>query len=154
VDELCRVVNTLSEDIKAQIDGLFPAFSPSSSFAFSAFNPSSSTSMSYKRDSEGPRTLLRTLNKGLDKTVSDAQERLSYCSEIKMRQEVQFFDPLPSQLAYPTIIERHEEKRAERARARDEKKKGGNTGGEGDEADSRHEDIGKYHGSLCYGSET
>jgi hypothetical protein len=101
--------------------------------------------MSYKRDSEGPMSLLRTLNKGLDKTVSDAQERLSYCSEVKMRQEVQFFDPLPSQLAYPTIIERHEEKRAERAKAREERKKGGDgdAGGEGDEVDTRHEDIGK-----------
>ena len=145
MDELCRVVNTLSEDIKAQIDGLFPAFSPSSSssFSFSTFNSAATSSTSYRRDSEGPSSLLRTLNKGLDKTVSDAQERLSYCSEIKMRQDVQFFDPLPSQLAYPNIIERHEEKRAERARAREERKKGGDAGGEIEEADLRHEDIGE-----------
>jgi hypothetical protein len=118
VDELCRVVNALSDDIKAQIEGLFPFLSlpsPSSSFT----SPHSSST--YKKpESERPKNLLRTLSRGLDKTVSDAQERLSYCAEIKMRVEVQFFEPLPSHLAYPGIIEAQEEKKAARLAAKNE----------------------------------
>jgi len=41
---------------------------------------------------------------GLNGTVNDAKERLCYCAEMKIRLEVQLFEPLPSQLAYPTII--------------------------------------------------
>lgn len=37
---------------------------------------------------------------------SDAQERLSYCAEMRLRQDVQMFEPLPSQLAYPDILEK------------------------------------------------
>ena len=120
VDELCRVVNALSDDIKAQIDGLFPFLSlpsPSSSFT----SPHSSSTYN-KPESERPKNLLRTLSRGLDKTVSDAQERLSYCAEIKMRVEVQFFEPLPSHLAYPGIIEAQEEKKAARLAAKNESK--------------------------------
>lgn len=121
VDELCRVVNALSDDIKAQIAGLFPFLShpsPSSSFT----SPHSSSTYN-KPESERPKNLLRTLSRGLDKTVSDAQERLSYCAEIKMRVEVQFFEPLPSQLAYPGIIEAQEEKKAARLAAKNESNK-------------------------------
>ena len=120
VDELCRVVNALSDDIKAQIEGLFPFLSlpsPSSSFT----SPHSSSTYN-KPESERPKNLLRTLSRGLDKTVSDAQERLSYCAEIKMRVEVQFFEPLPSHLAYPGIIEAQEEKKAARLAAKNESK--------------------------------
>jgi hypothetical protein len=113
-------VNALSDDIKAQIEGLFPFLSlpsPSSSFT----SPHSSSTYN-KPESERPKNLLRTLSRGLDKTVSDAQERLSYCAEIKMRVEVQFFEPLPSHLAYPGIIEAQEEKKAARLAAKNENK--------------------------------
>ena len=140
VDELCRVINTLSEDIKAQIDGLFPSLSPT---------PFSSGAKSYQKkvdNSDSAGNLLKTLVKCLNKTVSDAQERLSYCSEIKMRVEVQFFDPLPSQLSYPGIIEVHEEKRALRLKAKNDRKrvKEGKEG-EGNDEDERHEEMGEIH---------
>ena len=51
-----------------------------------------------------PPPLLKQLMNGLNGTVNDAKERLCYCAEMKIRLEVQLFEPLPSQLAYPTII--------------------------------------------------
>ena len=149
VDELCRVINTLSEDIKAQVDSLFPSSSVSPL-------PYSSTQSYQKKNenNENSKNLLKTLNKGLNKTVSDAQERLSYCSEMTMRAEVQFFEPLPSQLSYPSIIEIHEEKRKERESAKIKKIKNGETEGLSDDLGddvtkkynddySRHEEIGE-----------
>jgi conserved oligomeric Golgi complex subunit 3 len=41
----------------------------------------------------------------LDTSISDTQERLSYCAEKKLRQDIQSFEPRPSQLNYPDIIE-------------------------------------------------
>ena len=75
VDELCRVITTLAEDVRSQMLAM-PL----------------------------PRIILRCMLSGLDLTVSDAQERLAYCAEIKLRRDVQMFDPLPSQLAYPDIL--------------------------------------------------
>lgn len=82
VDELCRVVSVLSEDMRAQLSVL-PV----------------------------PPTVLRLLLINLDTTVNDAKERLTYCAETKLRQEVQLFEPLPSHLAYPDILEALEEKK-------------------------------------------
>lgn len=56
VDELCRVITTLAEDIRSQIIAM-----------------------------NVPRPLLLKLLGGLDRTVNDAQERLSYCSEVRLR---------------------------------------------------------------------
>jgi len=78
VDELCRVVTTLAEDVRTQMMAM-PI----------------------------PRVLLRRLIHSLDRCISDAQERLAYCAEMRLRQEVQMFEPLPSQLAYPEILEKH-----------------------------------------------
>ena len=149
VDELCRVINTLSEDIKAQVDSLFPSSSVSSL-------PYSSAKSYQKKieNNENSKNLLKSLNKGLNKTISDAQERLSYCSEMTMRVEVQFFEPLPSQLSYPSIIEIHEKKKKERELTKIKKSKNGETEGLPDDLVddvtkkdnddySRHEEIGE-----------
>jgi hypothetical protein len=76
VDELCRVVSTLGEDVRSQMLAM-PV----------------------------PKLLLRQLLKGLDGTVQDAKERLSYCAETRIRQDVQMFEPVAAQLAYPEILE-------------------------------------------------
>lgn len=76
VDELCRVINTLAEDVRTQM-----------------------LTVSL------PKPTLRSLLLGLDLTVSDAQERLSYCAELKLRQDVQMFEPTGSHLAYPDILQ-------------------------------------------------
>ena len=80
VDELCRVTNTLAEDVKSQMVNL-----------------------------NIPSTLQKELLRGLDRTICDTQERLSYCAEMKLRKEVQLFKPLPSHLAYPDILENFNE---------------------------------------------
>jgi len=80
VDELCRVVATLSEDVRSQMLAM-----------------------------RVPTPLLRQLLRGLDGTVNDAKERLSYCAEMQIRFSVQLFEPLPSQLAYPDILEQYKE---------------------------------------------
>eukprot|EP00428_Durinskia_dybowskii_P060658 CAMPEP_0170381734 /NCGR_PEP_ID=MMETSP0117_2-20130122/14567_1 /TAXON_ID=400756 /ORGANISM="Durinskia baltica, Strain CSIRO CS-38" /LENGTH=872 /DNA_ID=CAMNT_0010637325 /DNA_START=183 /DNA_END=2801 /DNA_ORIENTATION=+ len=76
IDELCRVIAALSEDVRSQI-----------------------LVMSV------PSSLLHLLIDGLNGIVNDAKERLSYCAEMCIRQEVQLFEPLPSQLAYPDILD-------------------------------------------------
>lgn len=162
------MVNALSDDIKAQIEGLFPFLTlPSSSSSFTS--PHSSVTYN-KLENEKPKNLLRTLSRGLDKTVSDVQERLSYCAEIKMRVEVQFFEPLPSQLSYPGIIELQEEKKRARLAAKTKSRnsknnddnmngnENGSTGGDTDNHDGdrdigRHEEMGTFFLSsdfLCF----
>ena len=146
VDELCRVINTLSEDIKAQIEGLFPSLMPPPSTSFSSSSSYAAHAHYLKKiaKSDGSVNLLRTLSRGLDKTVSDAQERLSYCAEVKMRVEVQFFEPLPSQLNYPDIIDSYEEKRIEKAKAKSLRKKEKEKENNGDKDDEeRHEEMGE-----------
>jgi uncharacterized protein YoxC len=81
VDELCRVITALSEDIKSQIVILMI-----------------------------PSILVKQLNQGLDNILNDSKERLIYCSENKLRQEIQFYEPLPSHLQYPDILEKYGEK--------------------------------------------
>jgi hypothetical protein len=76
VDELCRVISTLSEDIRSQIMIL-----------------------------QLPMILIKQLIIGLDNTMNDTKERLIYCSELKLRKEIQFYEPLPSSLNYPEILE-------------------------------------------------
>lgn len=76
VEELCRIISTLSEDILVQIKSL-------------SLHP----------------TIIATLLNGLNNTISDAKERLIYCSEKVLREKVQLFEPLPSQLNYPKILE-------------------------------------------------
>lgn len=41
-----------------------------------------------------PKPLLQQLLKGLDGTVNDAKERLSYCAETRLRIDVQMFEPM------------------------------------------------------------
>ena len=81
VDELCRVITALSEDIKSQIMILMI-----------------------------PAILLKQLITGLENILNDSKERLIYCSENRLRLEIQFYEPLPSHLQYPDILERFEEK--------------------------------------------
>mmetsp|Transcript_30270 Transcript_30270/g.50665 ORF Transcript_30270/g.50665 Transcript_30270/m.50665 type:complete len:558 (-) Transcript_30270:114-1787(-) len=76
VEELCRVVSALSEDVRSQMLAM-PV----------------------------PTPLLKQLLSGLDGTVNDAKERLSYCAEMQIRLQVQMFEPRPSHLAYPDILE-------------------------------------------------
>ena len=80
VDELCRLINTLAEDVRSQMLALAL-----------------------------PRPLLKQLQRGLERTVSDAQERLVYCAETRLRLLVELFEPMPSHLAYPDILEKHAE---------------------------------------------
>jgi len=54
-----------------------------------------------------PKQLLRQLLKGLDGTVNDAKERLSYCAETRIRLDVQMFDPTAADLAYPAVLENY-----------------------------------------------
>ena len=76
VDSLCRVVTALAEDVKSQILAL-----------------------------KLPRVVLKSIMSALDCTVTDAQERLVYCAELRLRNEVEQFEPLHSQLSYPDILE-------------------------------------------------
>lgn len=76
VDALCRIITTLCDDMTAQIAAL-----------------------------RLPTAALRRLEICLTSAVSDGLERLSYCTEVTLRQEIQCFEPLPSQLAYPAILE-------------------------------------------------
>ena len=78
IDELCRIISVLNEDIRSQFLGI---------------NAAADSSM---------KTILIA---HLDRIVNDAQERLSYCAETYLRLHIQVFDPLPSQLAYPDILE-------------------------------------------------
>ena len=78
VDELCRVVTTLAEDVKTQILAL-----------------------------NVPKPVIKEVMRSLNRTVSDTQERLAYCAEIKVRQEIQLFEPTTEHLAYPDILEKN-----------------------------------------------
>lgn len=77
IDELCRIIVTLNEDIRSQ---------------FVSINAS--------------KNLVELLIIHLNQVIFDAQERLSYCSENELRLTIQFFEPLPSQVAYPDILEK------------------------------------------------
>jgi len=76
VDELCRVAGTLADDIRSQIASI-----------------------------RAPIAIQRALEAGMDRTICDTQERLSYVAEIRLRQEVQSFKPTLAHLAYPDILE-------------------------------------------------
>ena len=76
VDELCRVAGTLAEDVRSQIATL-----------------------------QVPREILAQLEQGVSRTVSDTQERLVYCAEKRLRQEVTTFKPSAAHLSYPQILE-------------------------------------------------
>jgi hypothetical protein len=71
VDELCRVITVLSEDVR-----------------------------SHTINARLPIQLRKELLRALDKTVCDAQERLNFCAELALRSEVTKFTPLPSHVAY------------------------------------------------------
>eukprot|EP01035_Chromulina_nebulosa_P017495 gene17495-23050_t len=92
IDELCKVINILSEDIKSQI------IASSSLTAASPTTPSSSTTHVSKK-------LIDFLLKSLDRSMSDTQERLVYCAEVRLRQDIQLFEPLPHNLLYPEILQ-------------------------------------------------
>jgi len=77
VESLCRVILTLTQDVSSQLQA---------------------TRLS--------KSVFDLLEANLRGTVSDARERLLYCSEVCIRQQIQMFDPLPSQLAYPDILEK------------------------------------------------
>lgn len=81
VDELCRVISILSEDIKSQIAIL-----------------------------QIPSILVKQLTTGLENVMNDSKERVIYCAETKLRQQIQFYEPLPSHLSYPEILETYEKR--------------------------------------------
>lgn len=86
VDELCRLITVLREDIYSQIT-ILPV----------------------------PAILSKQLLVSLDSTINDAKERVAYCAETRLRQDVQLFEPLPSQLSYPDILETYEESKKAKA---------------------------------------
>ena len=73
---LCRLIHTVTEDVQGQLDA-------------TRLHPA----------------VRATLLDSLQRTSSDARERLVYCAEAELRRAVQLFEPLPSQLAYPDILE-------------------------------------------------
>ena len=77
IDELCRIIVTLNEDIRGQFVNI-----------------------------SASQNLVDLLLRNLDRVIFDSQERLSYCAETYMRLNVQMFDPLPSQTAFPDVLER------------------------------------------------
>ena len=77
VDELCRVVTTLAEDVKTQILAL-----------------------------NVPKHVIVEVIRSLNRTVSDSQERLAYCAELKLRQDIQMFEPSAEHTSYPEILEK------------------------------------------------
>lgn len=52
-----------------------------------------------------PRPVLVRLLGGLDKTVNDAQERLAYCAEVRLRSDVVLFEPSEADLDYPKVLQ-------------------------------------------------
>ena len=72
---LCRLIHTVTEDVQGQLDA-------------TRLHPA----------------VRATLLDSLQRTSSDARERLVYCAEAELRRAVQLFEPLPSQLAYPDIL--------------------------------------------------
>jgi hypothetical protein len=88
VDALCRIISTLCDDMTAQVASL-----------------------------RLPTPALRRLEVCLTGAVSDGLERLSYCTEVTLRREIQCFEPLPSQLAYPDILTDIRAAAAEKAKA-------------------------------------
>lgn len=77
IDELCRIIVTLNEDICSQFVNI-----------------------------SASQNLVDLLLRNLDRVIFDSQERLSYCAETYMRLNVQMFEPLPSQVAFPDVLER------------------------------------------------
>lgn len=80
VHSLCRVIHTLTEDVQSQL-------------AATAIYGS----------------LFYSIEENLLVTASDARERLLYCVENQLRFKVQLFEPLPSHIAYPEILEKSKE---------------------------------------------
>lgn len=76
LEELCRVVSILAEDVRSQISSL-------------------GLPMNWKG----------YLSRCLEQVTSEAQERLVFCAEIRLRKEIELFEPLPSLLAYPDILQ-------------------------------------------------
>jgi hypothetical protein len=76
VDELCKAISVLSEDVR-----------------------------SHTINARLPVHLRKELLKGLDRTICDAQERLSFCAEVALRNHIIKFSPLPSNVAYPDLLE-------------------------------------------------
>jgi len=87
VDELCRAITTLAEDVRSQM------------YAGGKGAGGGMAGML-------PRPALKLLIANLDRTVSDCQERLSHCTERWLRVELQSFRPQPQHLEYPAILER------------------------------------------------
>eukprot|EP01039_Chlorochromonas_danica_P003267 gene3267-3580_t len=75
VDELCQLISSLTEDMKAQIATMHIPF-----------------------------TLQNVLVNHLSFLINDAKERLLYVAQIRLRSEVQMFEALPSQLDYPDLL--------------------------------------------------
>jgi hypothetical protein len=83
VDVLCRIITTLCDDTASQTAAL-----------------------------RLPPPLIKRLESCIATSVSDALERLVYCTEVALRQEIQNFTPLPSHLNYPGILIKAQEDRA------------------------------------------
>lgn len=77
VGVLCRVIHTITEDVKSQLQGA-KLFSK----------------------------VRECIESNLESTASDVRERLLYCVDLELRKFVEMFEALPSQLAYPDILTR------------------------------------------------
>jgi hypothetical protein len=91
IDELCRAITTLAEDVRSQM-----------------YAGGKGAGSGAGGDMAGilPRPALKLLIANLDRTVSDCQERLSHCTERWLRVDLQSFRPEPHHLDYPAILER------------------------------------------------
>jgi hypothetical protein len=91
IDELCRAITTLAEDVRSQM-----------------YAGGKGAGSAGGGDMAGilPRPALKLLIANLDRTVCDCQERLSHCTERWLRVDLQSFRPQPHHLDYPAILER------------------------------------------------
>jgi hypothetical protein len=77
VESLCRVIHTLSQDVISQLEG-----------------------------TRLHQEIFQRLHEHLLRTTSDARERLVYCSEVSLRQQVSSLPPLPTPC--PPFHSRHD----------------------------------------------
>ena len=81
---LCRVIVTLTEDITLQL-----------------------------QTSKFPKYIVKYISEYVNLLLSDTRERLVYCANRHLRENVQLYSPLPSHLAYPDLLQRNESENAE-----------------------------------------
>lgn len=78
-EALCRVIVTLTEDITLQL-----------------------------QTSKFPKYIVTYVSDYVHLLLSDTRERLVYCANRHLRENVQLYSPLPSHLAYPDLLQQQE----------------------------------------------